>query len=191
MKAIGLTKEIAGVTKHGLRAQFAGTLALLVHFIPPTLGGDRQHASPDNLLLGRMTVAEALGHGEISITGAYFGKFGHHKSAAAGASHANIIASGLELLTSAQLLEDIPVERRNHIAQISFALDDQHISPTPHQVHALWRIYSKRHAQAWSEPAGEALEGITVAAWQLTKDAERAAPAQQSLRLAGENETST
>lgn len=190
MTTVGITKEQAGVTGHGLRAQFAENLALLERFIPPTLGGNRQHASEEDLLNGRMTVSEALGHGEISITGAYYGKFSRKDRVATGASHAEIIASGLELLTPAQLEEDIPVERRNHIARISFILADQRISLTPHQVHALWRIHSRRHAQAWSEPADGVLEGITVAAWQLVQDAERAARAQQSLPLASEPETS-
>ena len=65
-----------------------------------------------------------------------------------------------------------------------FALSDHGIVLTAPQIHALWCIYSKRHAQAWSEPNGELLEGVTVAAWQLTQDAERAARAQQSLPLA-------
>ena len=183
MKAIGLTKAIAGVTGHELRAQFAENLALLEHVIPPTFGDYQRHASDGDLLSGRMAVSKAIGNIEISTTGTSCGKVGRQECMPAGASRAAIIAAGLKLLDPDELRNAIPIERRDSVATIMFALSDLGIELTALQAHALWRAHSKRNAQAWSEPTDYVLDGITTAAWQLAQDAEYSGHAQQNLPL--------
>ncbi len=73
LKRFGLTKKKLGVTGHGLRAGFACDL-LERHGITPTVrGGDGQHQDPDMQVAVYKAVTEAMGHGRISVVGAYAG----------------------------------------------------------------------------------------------------------------------
>ncbi len=73
MEKLGYTKAILGVTGHGLRAEYAEDLALLLGFIPPTLGGTKDQMPKEDASIAHKKVSEALGHSREGITSAYYG----------------------------------------------------------------------------------------------------------------------
>lgn len=73
MQKLGLTKAQAGITGHGLRAQYAEDMAIGKGFVPSTLGGLKGQMTQEELDLARIQIAEDMGHSRISVTGAYFG----------------------------------------------------------------------------------------------------------------------
>lgn len=73
MRAIGITRKDAGVTGHGLRAEYAENSALLMGLLPATLGGNLGQMPKENEDEIRLRVSENLGHGRTSVTGAYYG----------------------------------------------------------------------------------------------------------------------
>jgi site-specific recombinase XerC len=75
LKRLGLTKLDAGVTGHGLRAEFAENLLLLRGLVPPSLGGAKAQlfkVDRDAILL---EASHALGHGRPQVLSAYCGTF--------------------------------------------------------------------------------------------------------------------
>jgi integrase len=73
MRKIGISKEISGVTTHGLRAQYAEGMAVNNGWIPATLGGTKNQLPADEEKLIRMQLAENLGHSRTNVTSAYYG----------------------------------------------------------------------------------------------------------------------
>ncbi len=77
MQQLGFTKKHAGITGHGLRAEYAENMAISKGFIPATLGGTKadvlEKLDQERFDLARMQVAENMGHSRVSITGAYYG----------------------------------------------------------------------------------------------------------------------
>lgn len=75
MRTIGITKSTAGVTGHGLRAEYAENIAMLSGVTPPTLGGGRDQMPNDELQAKLRHVSENLGHSRTSVTASYYGSF--------------------------------------------------------------------------------------------------------------------
>lgn len=73
MQQLGFTKKQAGITGHGLRAQYAEDMAIMKGFIPATLGGTAGQLDQESFDLARLQIAENMGHSRIDVTGAYFG----------------------------------------------------------------------------------------------------------------------
>ena len=73
MRKIGISKEISGVTTHGLRAQYAEEMAVKNGWVPATLGGTKNQLPADVEKLIRMQLAENLGHSRTNVTSAYYG----------------------------------------------------------------------------------------------------------------------
>lgn len=73
MQQLGLTKKQAGITGHGLRAQYSEDMAISKGFVPGTMGGTSGQLDKEILDLARLQVSENMGHSRISITGAYYG----------------------------------------------------------------------------------------------------------------------
>ena len=73
MRKLGFTKKDAGITGHGLRAEYSEDMALMKGFVPATLGGTKGQLDQESLDLARLQVAENMGHSRISVTGAYYG----------------------------------------------------------------------------------------------------------------------
>jgi hypothetical protein len=69
----GLTKKALGVTGHGLRAGFACDQLEARDITPTVRGGDGQHADAEHQMLAYTAVTESMGHGRISVMGAYAG----------------------------------------------------------------------------------------------------------------------
>ena len=73
MIKLGFTKKDAGITGHGLRAEYAEDMALMKGFLPATRGGTKGQLDQETLDLARLQVAENMGHSRTSITNAYYG----------------------------------------------------------------------------------------------------------------------
>lgn len=69
----GITQKELGVTGHGLRAGFAISMLEGFDITPTVRGGDGQHPDPDKQRQAYKATTEAMGHGRISVIGAYAG----------------------------------------------------------------------------------------------------------------------
>ena len=74
-KKLGITGRDADCVGHGLRAEFAENMALLLGLSPPTLGGSRGQLPTENIRQIQSRVTRAMGHNRIETTGAYYGSF--------------------------------------------------------------------------------------------------------------------
>lgn len=75
MQKIGITRRIAGVTGHGLRAEYAENQQLIRGLVPPTLGGKGDELPREEINLIRAQISENLGHSRTSVTSSYYGSF--------------------------------------------------------------------------------------------------------------------
>jgi len=78
MEAVGITRREAGVSGHGLRAEFAENAAMTnpyYPFVPPTLGGMADQIPAEDLDLALSQVSEMLGHSRAGVTSSYYGQF--------------------------------------------------------------------------------------------------------------------
>lgn len=73
MIKLGFTKKDAGITGHGLRAEYSEDMALMKGFVPASLGGTKGQLDQETFDLARLQIAENMGHSRISVTGAYYG----------------------------------------------------------------------------------------------------------------------
>ena len=74
-KKLGITGRDADCVGHGLRAEFAENLALMLGLVPPTLGGARDQMTAEEIRRIKSKVSRSLGHNRIETTGAYYGSF--------------------------------------------------------------------------------------------------------------------
>ena len=75
MRVLGITKFDAGVTGHGLRAEYAENMLILRGLMPPTLGGSAGQASPVERDRIMTEVQNKLGHNDRHVASAYWGSF--------------------------------------------------------------------------------------------------------------------
>jgi hypothetical protein len=163
MERLGITKELAEVTGHGLRAQFAENAALLKSLIPPTLGGTAGQMPKEDIDLMRAQVSESLGHSRISVTGAYYGSFGRNATPDAPDRAAKAIAAGLDAIGVASLAS-IPAERLVDCMKLSNDLIAAHIyGADARKIQVLWQAHSRRHATEWLKPS----DGCNLAALEV------------------------
>ena len=73
MAKFGLTKSRLGVTGHGLRAAYACNKLEVAGITPTVRGGDGQHPDSVQQQVAYKMVTEAMGHGRVSVVGAYAG----------------------------------------------------------------------------------------------------------------------
>jgi site-specific recombinase XerD len=78
---IGLTKEISGMTGHGLRAGFAEDMMLLDGILPSVLGGVTEMSTRAQRNQSKLKTSQAMGHNRMQITHAYYGKDLRHAQA--------------------------------------------------------------------------------------------------------------
>jgi integrase len=97
MAEIGITKAEAGVTGHGLRAEFAEDMALLLGLIPATRGGTKGQMSRDDEDTIRLQVSENMGHSRLNVTSAYYGKLTKKIQNSRGERLGTIVLSGGKL----------------------------------------------------------------------------------------------
>jgi len=179
MEKLGITKALAEVTGHGLRAQFAENAALLRHLIPPTLGGTGGQMPREDLDLSRVQVSELLGHSRKSVTTAYYGTFGRDNGLDAPDRAKLAIEAGLQSIATDQLAA-IPRERQGDCAYLGAELMAIGVYDDPRKVQALWNHHSRRHAVDWLSPAaGSNLASLEAAALSFTRSSAESSPAAQ------------
>jgi len=177
MEKLGITKALAAVTGHGLRAQFAENAALLRHLIPVTLGGTGGQMPREDLDLSRLQVSEQLGHSRKSVTTAYYGSFGRETQPDSPDRAKLAIEAALATIPADQLLA-IPQERQRDCASLGEELMAIGVYDDPRKVQVLWSRHSHRHAIDWLAPAaGSNLAALEASALSLTR-ARDGAPSQ-------------
>lgn len=73
LQKFGITQAELGITGHGLRAGFACDMLETFGITPTVRGGDGQHLDPAVQRHAYKETTEAMGHGRISVIGAYAG----------------------------------------------------------------------------------------------------------------------
>jgi integrase len=175
MERLGITKALADVTGHGLRAQFAENAALLKSMIPPTLGGTSNQMPRDDLNVLRSQVSEQLGHSRISVTGAYYGSFGREKAVEGAGRKAAIISACMDAI-KIENIASIPNERLVDCMRLSNELMTIQVFGYARKAHVLWEHHSRRHATAWLTPSDESnLAALEAAAISLSRSGEASA----------------
>jgi integrase len=171
MERLGITRALAHVTGHGLRAQFAENAALLRGLIPVTLGGTGGQMDREALDLTRVQVSEQLGHSRKGITTAYYGTFGRNTKPD-GPEHAKLtIEAGLQTISVAEL-PAIPQERQSDCVHLCNELMAIGIFDDPRKVQVLWTHYSRRRAVEWLPPvAASNLASLQAAATSIARAA--------------------
>jgi integrase len=152
MAKIGITKELAEVTGHGLRAQFAENAALLKNLVPPTLGGTPGQMLREDLDLTRLQVSESLGHSRISVTGAYYGSFGPEVPLDSPSRVKDTIMVYMDMIKIDPGVM-IPKERLVDCIKLMTELGMIEVYGEPRKVQKLWEHHSQRHATNWLKPS--------------------------------------
>lgn len=151
MQRLGVTKALAGVTGHGLRAQFSENTALLNGLIAPVLGGTKEQLSRPELLAARYHVSDVLGHNRPSITAAYWGTF-KKADVLDPDRFRRQIQEAIAILTEQGKVGPVPPARRSHCTDIVEMMLEDELELLPSQVHALWEEASKRFGVTWIAP---------------------------------------
>lgn len=169
MEKLGITKALAEVTGHGLRAQFAENAALLRQLIPPTLGGTGGQMEREDLDLSREQVSEQLGHSRKSVTTAYYGSFGRETELDSPDRTKHAIEAGFATIP-VERLRAIPQERLGDCTHLLAELMAIGVYDDPRKVQILWKKHSSRHAVEWLAPAtGSNLASLEAAALSFTR----------------------
>lgn len=169
MTSLGFTKADAGVTGHGLRAQFAENHALLLGLMPPTVGRDAIHTVAADRSVLTVKVAQALGHNRPSVTAAYIGSFKASGQDQVNDQFRETIQTALRVLNEVTLPK-VPFARahdcvliRDTMAALGLALSEEH-------VHLLWAKNSRRNGVEWMTPEREIALALGAAAEALLND---------------------
>jgi site-specific recombinase XerC len=165
MAALGITKEDLGVTGHGLRAQYAENTALILGFVPGTLGGKDNQIDPEDLAVMKTITSENLGHHRISVTGAYYGEVSKTKSPYDEREFGRLLKDGAAALDAMGNLEKPTGQLLKDCLYITHLVGDgASIDLAPVHAYALWKIHSARFAQEWVPPEYEVRPALEAAA---------------------------
>lgn len=148
MQKLGITKEMADCTGHGLRAQFSENSALLRGLVPPTLGGTGGQMDVGDRDVIRLQASESLGHSRLSVTGAYWGSFGRNKTPDAPDTVKLEIEAGLGIILPDEL-KPISLKRNVDCACLSAELTAIGVYADPRKIQYLWEDHSRRNAVEW------------------------------------------
>src|SRR5471030_1437462 len=151
MASLGFTKANAGITGHGLRAQFAENHALLLELLPPTLGGLGGQVSVDELNSRKGKLSQSLGHNRASILAAYIGAFSPDTTASRASESMTSIRDGLAQIQCTPT-QSIAIEHMRDCFHIEDVMKNLGVQITPQQAHALWVTYSHRNGSDWMKP---------------------------------------
>ena len=163
MASFGFTKADAGVTGHGLRAQFAENHALLLGMLPPTMGGNARQMDSADLSVLKVKVAQALGHNRPSVTTAYVGSFNASAQSKLNDQTLQSIQKVLRIFEVVGLPE-VPPQRVNDCLVIQDVMAVVRPIFTVEQVHVLWAKHSQRHGVDWMTPELEIPVALQVTA---------------------------
>jgi len=162
MEKIGITKKEADVTGHGLRAQFAENQALLMEFIPATLGGNGQQMPKDDLDIKRAQVSEELGHSRTSITSAYYGSIKKTAVSEHDKALQEVIDFGFERMSKGGMVT-MTEEHLDDCLKIVRELSQAGVEVRTVEAYNAWKKHSERHASVWLDPNKGIVQGIAVA----------------------------
>jgi site-specific recombinase XerC len=169
MTSLGFTKADAGVTGHGLRAQFAENHALLLGMMPPTMGGNAGQMDRADLSVLKVKVAQALGHNRQSVTSAYIGSFNGATQALVDDQCREKIQKALRFLDAVELPK-VPSERMHDCTLIRETMAAIGLTVSEEQVHWLWAKNSRRNGVEWMTPEREIPLALGAAAQALLND---------------------
>ena len=168
MAELVISKMDAGVTGHGLRAQFAENAALILGLIPPTLGGGNNQMQSDDRDVLREKVSELLGHSRKSITSAYYGSF-PRASQENNTTHAKIHIDNCVDALRKQTLSSISSERIDDCIYLMRELELIDVSVGMRETHKLWKLHSERNGVEWMNPLRENIAAMEAAAIHFLK----------------------
>ena len=154
MTSFGFTKADAGITGHGLRAQFAENHALLLGMIPATMGGGAGQLDGADSGVVKVKVAQALGHNRQSVTSAYIGSFKAGGCGQADDQGVETIQKALRILEVVGL-PDVPAERVSDCRLIVNTMTVLGLDVPEKQIHMLWAKNSRRNGVEWMTPERE------------------------------------
>ncbi|WP_312164986.1 phage integrase N-terminal domain-containing protein [Massilia timonae] len=169
MASLGFTKADAGITGHGLRAQFAENHSLLLGMVPPTMGGEADQIDRPDLGVLKVKVAQALGHNRQSVTSAYIGSFNANTKDQLDEKGEKTIQKALSIFDVLGLPQ-IPAERVNDCHAIQKLLATIGLEMTIEQAHVLWAKHARRHGVDWMEPKREVSVALQVTAEAILND---------------------
>lgn len=169
MTSFGFTKADAGVTGHGLRAQFAENHALLLGMMPSTMGGEAGQLDSADLGVLKVKVAQALGHNRPSVTSAYIGAFKVAADDQIDDHYRETNKKALRVLDAVELPK-IPEQRVNDCHVIKDAMANLGMPLTAEQAHVLWAKHARRHGVEWMTPELEIPLALQSAAEAMLND---------------------
>lgn len=161
MREIGITKDNAGVTGHGLRAQYAENEMLMLGYIPPTLSGRR---IVENNKLARYILSQQTGHNRIEVTCAYCGTYWWPKYAEK-ADEKLLLTKALHYCASPP--EKVTPERLQTCQTLIEEMRSIGVDATLSQAEYLWSWYGQRHGHAWLAPHNKNIAALTAIAIAL------------------------
>lgn len=170
MASLGFTKANAGVTGHGLRAQFAENKALLLGMVPPTMGGNAGQLEGADRNVMKVKVAQALGHNRASITSAYIGSFEPFASNSAGSDRGFVTIQKALRILDAVGLPEVPAEHLDDCLLIQRTMDDIGLTLSGEQAHILWAKHARRHGVEWMVPGPETALMLKTSAEAILND---------------------
>lgn len=163
MHRIGMTRIEAGVTGHGLRAQYAENTALNESFIPATLGGTATPEQDKELLVRKLQISENLGHSRPDVTRSYYGSYGRKKKDLRPGALKTVIEAWQKDLIHVDL-QPVPGTRLEVCMKIVSALAYEDIDITAKEAQMLWLAHSERLGVQWATLGPGLLECVEVAA---------------------------
>ena len=170
MASLGFTKADAGVTGHGLRAQFAENHALLLGMVPSTVGGSGGQLARSDLSVVKMKVAQALGHNRQSVMSAYIGSSRASTKDPLDEQGQEALRKSLRIFDVVGLPE-VPAERVSDCRAIQDLLQNTGLGLNVEQVHVLWAKHAQRHGANWIAPESAAVSiALRITAEAMLKD---------------------
>lgn len=154
MSSLGFTKADAGVTGHGLRAEFAENHTLILGLMPPTAATCPGPLTGGAADVVKVQVAQALGHNRTSVLSAYIGSFKTSAPSEPAGEPFETISTALRLW-KALGMPSVPLERVSDCRSIIDTMALHGLALSEEQVHALWAQHSRRNGVEWMTPERE------------------------------------
>lgn len=171
MAKIGITKEDALVTGHGLRAQYAENAALVAGLLMPTLGGSGGQMDRETRKVISGQLSELLGHTRESIMGPYGGSFGRNAPMDPANQCQRNIEKALPHCHSG-VTTAVAEDRIEDCKKLVAEMEAIGVEITMRQAQLLWEIHSQRHARHWVKADKGIVKAMEAAAIRLVRHLE-------------------
>ena len=170
MTSFGFTKADAGITGHGLRAQFAENHALLLGMIPPTMGGSAGQLDGADSGVVKAKVAQALGHNRVSVTSAYIGSFESSSVPFPDSDQGIVTIQKALRILDAVALPEVPADRLEDCRFMQEMMARAGLALTADQAHMLFAKHARRHGVEWMSPGLETPLALRTSAEAMLND---------------------